>query len=89
MKHFAILCVATLLSLATLTSCGDRDTIITVDQLPVAAQTYLKQNYADRSILFAKKDAELFNTTYKVHLDGGLELEFNKDGQLKDMEIDN
>ena len=88
MKHLATLTLTALVGLAALTACGDRDTIITTDQLPAAAKNYIEQNYSDHSILYVKKDAELFKTTYKVHLDGGMELEFTKDGQLKDIDVD-
>lgn len=88
MKKLAIVTVIALLGLTAFIACGDCDAIITTEQLPPAAKTYLEQNYPDRSILYAKKDAELFQTTYKVHLDGGLEVEFDKDGQIKDMDID-
>jgi hypothetical protein len=55
---------------------------ITEEMLPTKTQTYIKQNYPDCKILIAKKDYEVFNTTYEVKLDNGLELNFDNNGIL-------
>ena len=68
----------------SLTSCDDKP--ISVEQLPAAAQTYLKENYADSKILIAKKDYEGFSATYEVKLDNGLELTFDSEGVLTDVD---
>lgn len=68
-------------------ACED-DKIITVEELPAAAQTYIQKNYATVPVTYAKKDSELFSTTYKVRLDNGLEIEFDGDGTPIDMDTD-
>ena len=88
MKHKAIITIITFAGMVVLASCNDGDKIITIDQLPEAAKTYVEQNYSDQKVLFVKKDAELFNTKYKVQLEGGMELEFNKNGEVIDIDID-
>lgn len=66
------------------TSCDDKP--IPAEQLPAAVQAYVEQNYPGNRILIAEKDYDLFKTTYKVKLDSGLELSFNKNGLLTDID---
>ena len=79
---FSILCAS-----LTLTACWEQDKMIGVQQMPQAAQDYLKKNYPTDSVLIVEQDNEFLNTTYKVQLTSGLELEFNADGQVIDMDI--
>lgn len=88
MKLKASVTIFTFASLMLFAACQDGDKIITVDQLPAAAKTYIEQNHANEQILYVKKDAELFNTKYKVQLSGGMELEFNKKGEIQDIDMD-
>lgn len=67
-----------------LTSCEEKP--ISVEQLPEAAQTYIQENYPDSKILIAKKDYEALSTIYEVKLDNGLELTFDSDGLLTDVD---
>lgn len=68
-------------------SCDD-DKVISPDQLPAAAKSYLQTNQPDAKILFVKKDRELFSTKYKVQLDNRMEIEFDGDGMPIDMDMD-
>lgn len=71
------------------TSCElNRKKMLTVEQLPEAAQTYIKENVTDAKVLYVKKKREAFNTTYEVQFDNQLELEFNEKGELIDAELD-
>lgn len=88
MKIKTSITIITFASLILFAACQEGDKIITADQLPAAAKTYIEQNYPNEHILYVKKDAELFKTDYKVQMSGGLELEFNKNGEIKDIEID-
>ena len=74
--------------LLTLCACGDDDRVITPDQLPTAAQTYIEKNYPESSILIAKKETELLKTTYEVTLDNGMKLEFDSAGNLSDVDFE-
>ena len=80
LKKTAILAILT----AFAVSCDDKP--IAPEQLPVAAQTYLQENYPGSRILIAKKDYEFLRYTYDVKLDNGLEFSFNKNGLLVDVD---
>ncbi len=67
-----------------ITSCDDKP--IAPEQLPEAVRTYVQTNYPGSRILIAKKDYEWFKTTYDVQLDNGLELSFNSNGVLTDID---
>ena len=76
---------AAMIALALLcTSCDEKP--IAAEQLPDAVRTYVEQNYPGSRILIAEKDCDLFKTTYNVKLDNGLELSFNKNGVLTDID---
>lgn len=77
----------TLVGVALLTAC-EKEKIITVEQLPVAAMTYVQKNYPDATVVYIKEETELFKTKYKVLLDNGLEIDFDKDGVPYDIDTD-
>ena len=64
----------------------DNDKVIPAGQLPLAAKDYVEQNYPGSSIAYAKIENDIIFSTYKVRLDNGLELEFDNDGFLKDID---
>ena len=57
-------------------------TLISIEQVPEAAHTYVRKNYPGKRIIIAKKDRELFNTTYDATLDNGLKLTFDSKGSF-------
>lgn len=67
-----------------ITSCDDKP--IAPEQLPEAVRTYVQTNYPGSRILLAKKDWEWFRTSYDIQLDNGLELSFNSNGVLTDID---
>lgn len=71
--------LTTLLASATLVSC--KETIITADQLPSAAQAFLKEYFPDAAVSYAKKDRELSGTTYEVVLQDRTKIDFNAKGE--------
>lgn len=84
----SLLILAVFVSLLTLTSCWNEDKVIAENQLPEPARTYVQKNYPDDAILYVKEDNELFSKTYKVQLATGLELEFDEDGEIIDIDLD-
>ena len=73
-------------ALISLCACGG-DKVITEDQLPEPAKTYIQQKYPTSKILIVKKDAEMLEgTEYEVTLDNGFELKFNDAGNLVDVD---
>lgn len=71
--------IAALFASASFVSC--KDVIITVDKLPAAAQTFIKEYFPGSDISYAKKDKELTKTTYEVVLQDGTEIDFDSKGQ--------
>lgn len=59
-----------------------------VKVLPTAAQTVLKNNFKS-SVSHIKIDKDLMTTEYDVVLNNGTEITFDKDGNWKDVEMNN
>ena len=59
-----------------------------MEQLPAAAQEYVKENYADGNVTYVKKEKEMFSTKYEVRLDNGVEIEFDAEGVPVDVDVD-
>ena len=66
----------------------DRKKILTVEQLPEAAQTYIKENMGDAKVLYVKKEKKNFKTHYEVKFDNQMELEFDSNGEIYDIDVD-
>ena len=64
---------------------ADNDKPVTFEQLPQAAQQFIRQNFADREIAFSKMEKEWFDTSYDVLFTNGDKLEFDKKGQWKEL----
>lgn len=64
---------------------ADNDKPINFEQLPQVAQTFVKKYFANKSIAFSKVDKDLFDTTYDVMFVDGDRLEFDKQGNWKEM----
>lgn len=59
---------------------ADNDRVITFDQLPVQAQTLLKQHFADKVIMIVTVDYDDYTVMYQ----SGEKVEFDKRGNWKD-----
>lgn len=64
---------------SALVSC--KDTVITPDKLPEAAQSFIKEYFPGSTVSFVKKDAEIGGATYEVTLQDATEIEFNGKGE--------
>lgn len=76
-KPFAVMTVV--FALASLVSC--KDTVVTADKLPEAAQSFMKEFFPENAVSYAKKDSEFAKTTYEVVFQDGTEIEFDGKGQ--------
>lgn len=76
---FCLFCVST-------TVMADRDTPITVGQLPTKAQQILKKNFSAHKVALAKMESEFFDKSYDVIFTNGDRLEFDKNGNWKEVE---
>ena len=63
----------------TLLSCSEKN--LTPDQLPDAAQAFIKEHFPESTIFSVKKDTEISGITYEVKLKDGTEIDFNKQGE--------
>lgn len=75
-----------LLVLAFGVACANVDRPIKANQLPAPAQEFIKQHFSKSTISFAKIDDELTYKEYEVMLADGTKLEFNGDGEWKDVD---
>lgn len=66
------------------TSCAGPDRPIAVSQLPAAAQTFIKTNFPSEKVSHAFID-EGFSTEYEVYFENGNQIEFDKNGQWKEV----
>lgn len=64
---------------------ADNDKPIKLEQLPQTAQTFIKQNFPDLKVVLAKVDKDWFDTSYDVMFTNGDKLEFNKNGEWKEL----
>lgn len=85
MKHLKLFLVAAVCLLASV-SC-ENERVVTVNELPAAAMTYIQKNYPAAKFIYVKKETELFSTIYEVALDNGMKIEFNGDGAPVDIDM--
>ena len=86
MRIKSIFLIVVAFVMMAMVSCDDK--VITIDQLPAPAQSYLTENYPDQKVLIIKKDIEDFSTRYEVTLESGMKVEFDGDGSLRDVDMD-
>ena len=59
---------------------ADNDKPVTVEQLPAAAQQFIKANFADRTVSIAKMESGLIEKSYDVLFTNGDRVEFDRNG---------
>lgn len=82
-KFFLLMAMVMTMSLTM--SADDDDRVITYDQLPQAAQTFLKANFANKVPLLVTADWD----DYTIRYESGEKIEFNRSGEWKDIECYN
>lgn len=82
MKKMTFLLVALVLFL---TSC-DKEKVISPNDLPATSNNYVTTHFPSQKIVQAVKEVDDLKTTWKVYLDNGTKLEFNKSGDIIDIE---
>lgn len=86
MKNFLLLTIA--LTLSILTACG-QDKAISENELPADIRTYINDHFANNKIIKAELDVDNNKSKYEVKLDNNIELDFNADGKITDIESKN
>ena len=82
-KFFLLMAMVMTMSLNVMAD--DDDRMITYDQLPQAAQTFLKTHFATKVPLLVTADWDDFTIRYE----SGEKIEFNRSGEWKDIECYN
>ena len=86
MRIKSIFLIVVAFVMMAMVSCDDK--VVTIDQLPAPAQSYLTENYPDQKVLIIKKDIEGLSTRFEVTLESGMKVEFDGDGSLQDVDMD-
>lgn len=81
-----IMSVLAVLFLALNVACANEDRPIRVEQLPAAAQKFIQTHFPTSKVSYAKIDDELVYKEYEVMLADGTKIEFNGDGEWKDVD---
>lgn len=72
----AIFCVAAVVA-------DDRP--VTIERLPVQARLFLDNHFASVEVLYASIDRELLGSSYEVMLSNGLQIEFTRNGNWREI----
>lgn len=75
-----------LLTMCATTLRADNERAIAVNQLPAAAQEFVKQHFADRKIALAKVETEIFSKSYEVFFADGDHIDFDGNGNWTEVD---
>ena len=87
MKKLAFLLLCVFVSVQT--TFADREKPISFEQLPQAAQAFVKQNFANAKVAFTKQETDFLQKSYDVVFINGDKIEFNGDGQWREIRCRN
>lgn len=65
---------------------ADSERMISIEQLPVAAQKFLKTHFANQPLTYAKVDGYMFDVDYEVRLADGTKIDFDRKGNWTNVE---
>ena len=82
-QTFILVCLFTL---CAITLRADNEKPIQVNQLPAAAQQFIKQHFADRKIVLAKMETELMSKSYEVIFADGDHIDFDDKGNWEEVD---
>ncbi|MGM5630313.1 PepSY-like domain-containing protein [Apibacter raozihei] len=61
-------------------------TVITSNELPQKAQSFLKSYFSNQTVGYIVKDIETRSVDYDVHFANGMEIEFDAEGNWKEVD---
>lgn len=64
---------------------ADNEVPVTVNELPVTAQTFINTHFKDKKVALAKKETGFFELSYDVIFTDGNKLEFDRNGNWKEV----
>lgn len=82
-----LLMASALLAFTMMLKADDRP--VTLSQLPVAAQTFIKTNFPADKLSYATKDDDIIRPDYNVVLVSGVRISFDNNGALEKIEVGN
>ena len=82
-----LLMASALLAFAMIVKADDRP--VTLTQLPVAAQTFIKTHFPADKLSYATKDDDIIRPDYNVVLVSGVRVTFDNSGALEKIETGN
>ena len=85
MKKMLILSLA-LLTLGISSAQADNDRPIRIDQLPAAAQQFIREYFPTQKTAYAKSERDFLDTTYEVVFVNSSKIEFTKGGEWKEVD---
>lgn len=87
MKKIAlvILLAICVLAPANAKDMAERDKAVSMNELPMKAQTFIKSYFGDKKISYAKMEKEWFEKSYTVHFTDGTKIEFTGNGEVEEM----
>ncbi len=85
-KIIASLVGIAIVAMAVAVEVLDKDYVIPADNLPLAAKSYVQDNFPGGTIAYAKMKNDIYTTSYEVKLNNGFELEFDSSGSITDFE---
>ena len=80
--------MAALMCLMVSTACFAGDRVISPNQLPKAAKTYIQTHYKGQRIAYAEVDYDYGRKKYEVKLMNGVELKFDSRGNCYKIDYD-
>ena len=85
MKKIGLLVIVMVMVVTGVLTMTARDRVITVGQLPQAAQTFVGKYFKKSQIALVKEDKETFSTDYEVTFSDGSKIDFNGAGEWKEV----
>ena len=67
-------------------TCDARETTVSVNKLPKAAQNMIASNYKGKKVTLVKKDVEANSVNFDVVLNDGIKLEFDSNGEWTEVD---
>ena len=80
MKRILLISLS-LVAVTAFASCDEK--MVTYDQLPASAKTFITSYFPEASVSYSSKDDDLVRPDYEVALSDGTRLEFTNSGELK------
>ena len=86
MKRAFLTIVAALASLVVLASCDNDEKHLDYNELPNVAKSFINNHFGDNEVRSVIKEYDDLTYHYEVYLTDGTKIEFNKNGEWREVE---